>query len=560
MYSMNSEPKRLKTINCIAYGMGDMYGGGSFFIISTFAMYYLIAVIGMSPILAGLIPGLGKVWDSISDPLMGYITDRTKSRYGRRRVFFLIVIIPIALSFSLIWLPVSFSSDFGLFIYYFLAYLFFYTTTTMALVPYSALSAEMTRTFTERNKLTGFRMFFSMFATLLAGLLAQPLITSFGGGARGHLMMGIIFSLLFAVPWIFVFLGTWELPVREGEEERGNVFGNFASMFANRSFRIHILMYIFAYGAMDILMAWFKFYMLDYLQRGNFITIGLGSILITQILVLPLYIKLANRSGHARAYLLGLSIWALAMLGMVFQTPASPTWLLTINCIAIGAGLGAGTLIPYQILPFVADVDELMTGRKRAGIYSGAMTLLRKLIQGALVLPVLGLLLSTIGYLGPIPEAFTEGQLKQGVIQRLEENNDTAAAELVAGAYRYVADDCLYRLDTADPAQRRLIRKALNSIDYRGFGASSSSIALQQESRTVAVLRVLFFVSPLTFLLLGIITSLFFPITPKIHRVMMEEIARLNEGGSPDGADPLILRHCRSVTGYELKDLPRFRG
>ncbi len=70
---MSSErPDRpLKTINCIAYGMGDLYGGGSFFIVSTFAMYYLVAVVGMSPILAGLIPGLGKIWDSVSDPLMG---------------------------------------------------------------------------------------------------------------------------------------------------------------------------------------------------------------------------------------------------------------------------------------------------------------------------------------------------------------------------------------------------------------------------------------------------------------------------------------------------------
>jgi len=108
--SQASAERPLKTINCVAYGVGDLYGGGSFFIVSTFAMYYLVAVVGMSPILAGLIPGLGKVWDSISDPLMGYISDHTQSKRGRRRVFFLIAIAPIALTFSLIWMPVGFAS------------------------------------------------------------------------------------------------------------------------------------------------------------------------------------------------------------------------------------------------------------------------------------------------------------------------------------------------------------------------------------------------------------------------------------------------------------------
>src|SRR6056297_1234628 len=214
MYKKTREQEReLKTRNYLAYGLGDLYGGGSFFIISTFSMYFLITVVGLNPALAGLIPGLGKVWDSVSDPLMGYITDNTKSKHGRRRVFFLIGVVPIIITFTLIWVPFDSSGQFAKFLYYFFAYLFFYTCSTMVLVPYSALSAEMTLNFEKRNRLTGTRMIFSMIATLTAGVVAQPLIDAFGDQRTGHLVMGLFFGFFVALPYLLVFWGTWELPV-----------------------------------------------------------------------------------------------------------------------------------------------------------------------------------------------------------------------------------------------------------------------------------------------------------------------------------------------------------
>jgi oligogalacturonide transporter len=414
----NARTVRLK--NIIAYGIGDLYGGGSFFLISTFSMFYLINVVGLSPIWAGLVPGLGKVWDAVSDPLMGYISDRSRSRYGRRRLYFLLAIAPVAVTFALLWLPVSFDTQVGTFLYYFMAYLFFYTVSTMTMVPYSALSAEMTLDFNTRNRLTGARMIFSLFSSLLAGALAQPIINAFPDPARGHLIMGAAFGVLFAVPWIFVFLGTWELPHAGRETElEANFYRNFKTIFANRSFRIHIGMYICSYAAMDVLMSWFKFYIIDYLGRLGFVPIGLVSIVLTELVVLPLYIRYANRKGHGRAYIAGLAIWALAMALMAIQTPASPLPLLVLNCVLIGAGMSAGVVIPWTILPFITDVDELITSKKRAGTYAGSMTLIRKLIQGALVIPFLGVLLSAIGYVVPTAQQIAARQAVQQSAQTI---------------------------------------------------------------------------------------------------------------------------------------------
>ncbi|MBI9098848.1 MAG: MFS transporter [Spirochaetaceae bacterium] len=544
----------LKIRNCLAYGLGDLYGGGSFFIISTFAMYYLIAIVGMNPLLAGLIPGLGKVWDSVSDPLMGYISDRTKSRFGRRRVYFLIAVIPIALSFTMIWMPVAFSSQISLFLYYFFAYLFFYTTSTLAMVPYSALSAEMTRGFKERNKLTGFRMFFSLFATLLAGVLAQPLIYLFDDPKTGHLALGVIFGLFFAIPWIFLFLGTWELPVdNDTGPEKVHFLKNFISIFKNRSFRIHITMYIFAYGAMDIMMAWLKFYLVDYLDRGGFMTIGLGSILITQILVLPLYIAISNRRGHAFSFKIGLTIWGAAMILFSLHTHYSPMIFLILNCIMIGAGMGAGVIIPYQLLPFVTDVDEMITGRKRAGTYSGSMSLIRKLIQGAVVLPLLGLLLAIIGYLGPIPEKFTPEQFSEEILSRI---SDPLSKEKIESAFLFT--DGFFQLSSeVSHDLKRDIRLILDDIDYKGVGGGQKKIDLKQSSHTLSWMKILFILCPIAFIGTGLFASFSFQITPENHSILMHEIERLKSGGLKENAQEETIRVCELLTGQEYGGLYR---
>jgi oligogalacturonide transporter len=547
----------------VAYGLGDLYGGGAFLLVSTFTMYYLVAVVGMNPLLAGLIPGLGKIWDAVSDPLMGYLSDRTSSRFGRRRVWFLVGIVPVFLSVSLIWLPVRLSSDFGLFAYYFLAYIFFYTVSTMVLVPYGALSAEMAREFKDRNKLTGFRMLFSMLAALLSGTVPQMIINTLPDQRSGHLVMGLVFGAFFAAPWLITYYGTWDDqapdPVKSMQDPQAatnrmpGFVANFASIFRNRSFRIHIAMYIFAYATMDVLMGWLKFYLADYLGRPGFLTIGLGSILLTQILSIPLYIGIANRKGHAAAYRLGLGIMILGMAGMYFHTPATPTVLLIVNCIVVGLGQSAAVLVPFQLLPFVADVDELITGEKRAGTYAGAMTLIRKLVQGAAVLPLLGLTLSLIGYLGPVPARFSQAELHGFVIPRAA----AAGADTSILERAYVEDaEGLLSLDAGlTSARKRELRLALDAAGYKGSGASRITIQTPQREGTPERIRALFAFLPMVLLAAGFAVSFRFKLDPERHSIMMAELERLRSGGSRKDATADTMLVCETLTGLSYQSM-----
>lgn len=387
----------MKTL--VAYGMGDMYGGGAFMIVGMLFLFFLTEVVGLSPALAGMVFGIGKVWDAVSDPLVGYLSDRTRSRFGRRRVYFLAGIVPIALSFIILWLPLKTESQALLFLYYSFAYVVFATVFTMVMIPYSALAAELSPDYEVRNRLSGARLLFSGFSSLLAATVPKIIIDSSSGPpSAGYVTMSIVFGIFFALPWIITFFGTWEDERAAEESYSQNFIKEFFSIFKNRSFKIHILMYVCAYSAIDFLMALFTYYLTYYLRRDGIYSIAMGTLMLVQLVMIAVYVKIANTKGKRFAYQMGMSIWLVGMLLTLTLSSTSPLAVICLVCAVIGSGTAAAVYIPYSILPNVIDVDELMTGSQRSGVYSGALTLMRKLVQGALVMPIIGFFLQLVGF------------------------------------------------------------------------------------------------------------------------------------------------------------------
>jgi len=158
-------------------------------------------------------------------------------------------------------------------------------------------------------------------------------------------------------------------------------------------------MYVSAYTAMDVLLALFTYYLTYYMGRPGLYSVAMGSLMIAQLATMPLYTMLANKKSKSLAYMIGLSIWTIGMVLTALLRPEAPALSIALVCAFIGMGTSAGVLIPYMILPFVIDVDELITGRQRSGVYAGAMTLMRKLVQGAIALPAIGFMLQGIGFI-----------------------------------------------------------------------------------------------------------------------------------------------------------------
>lgn len=476
---MMERPVKLQ--NYISYGVGDFLGGGSLVIIGTFLLIFLTDVVGMVPFYAGLVFAIGKIWDGISDPLMGYISDRTRSRFGRRRLYFLIGLVPSGVFFFLLWVPVNIETQLGLFFYYLLLYIFFNTSYTILMVPFTALNAEMSLDYRIRGKLSGFKQFASGLSSGICLVGAQPIISYFPDEVTGYMMMGLIFALFFSLPYIAVFFGTWEARTDYGEPERqtiAEIFKNFFSVFWNRSFRLHVLMYVAGFAGLDTIMALFMYYLTYYLGDPDLLPILGAALFLAQGVAMPIHIKIGNVWGKSKAYMLGGIIWIVGMIFAFNYTPDTPIPLMAAGAAVIGFGMAGVTVMPWAILPEVTDVDILITGAKRAGTYSGMMTLLRKIVNG-LVAFMVGSLLTLVGYEG--------GQVQ-----------------------------------TPDTEQ---------------------------------AIRAMFAFIPVMFVLIGLITSFKFKITPTTHKIMMDEIDRLEGGGSKEDADEETQRVCEDCTGKKYDEL-----
>lgn len=386
-----------------AYGVGDMYAGGAFLVIGLLYLKFLTDVALLDPALAGWVFLIGKIWDAISDPMMGVITDRTKSKHGRRRIYFLAGILPIFLSFASLWITVTPENQNLKFLYYVVAYLFFNTVFTMVMVPYNSLLPNMVKSYQERTKYNVVRMTFSAISAILSGVLPLIIVNALPTITTGYIVMGLIFGAIYAIPWIFVFRGTWELPTHTSNEPAtfSSVLQGFTTAFHNKSFRIHASFFVTGQTAVDFLMALFIYYLSDVLHRESEFSAVLGALLVTQLIFMSIHGKIAHRFGKSMPLKIGFVIWFFALLIAMFIDHESPSWIIYLIAILSGIGSSSSTFTAWTILPDISDVDELITGKRREGIYAGMSTFLRKIAQ-AISTFIIAQILDMIGYDGAL--------------------------------------------------------------------------------------------------------------------------------------------------------------
>jgi oligogalacturonide transporter len=371
--------------NMLAYGCIDFYGGGAFFIIGSLYVVYLTIVVGLSPIQAGIIILAGKVWSAFANPIVGYISDNTRSRFGRRRTYFIFGLVPI---FGMLWLPVSFDNPASTYAYHFSMYLVYNTLFAVTKIPYNSILTEMTPDYSERSKAMGVRMIFSQGGSFIGAFLPLTIITAFRDQAKGYFVFGSVFGILYAIPWIFGFFGTWDRPVvieKSGNFIAGirNVFASFWSTMRNRTFMIHMGMYLLAFLNLDIFNGIFIFFAVyslgnDLEAARNVLTLIQAS----QFLAIPLVTVASYRLGTAIAYRLSLLVWGIGIVALSLMASGTSFFLLIPFSVITGMGLSGAVMIPWNNQTFMADIDELITTRRREGVYAGFMQFIRQIAIG----------------------------------------------------------------------------------------------------------------------------------------------------------------------------------
>ena len=389
----------------LIYGSGDLGFSMNNSIITAFFSVFMVTVIGMPPGLVAIIFIIGRSWDFINDPIIGHLSDRTRTKWGRRRPFLLFGAIPFGLSFILLWLGPNFNQT-GLIIYYSLAYIVYEALATVVYMPYFALTPELTDDYDERTKLTSFRMMFNIIGSLTAYILPLLIIGNDWTQAtkQGVLIMAAVAGIIAATPILAVFFGTKEKKEYQ-RETLPKFLPSLKAAFKNRPFVFGAMMYLFTWMTIIVVESNLQFFIIHIVQRQSQSMIIMVSIFVTAIFALPIWNWVSKHWNKRYAYIGGTAFWAVVMMVLIFMNPETPFWFIMILCILAGIGVSAAQVLPWSIIPDAIEWEEWQTGERNEGMFYSLITLLGKV--GMAIAQPFGLLILQL-------TNFQEGQ---GVVQ-----------------------------------------------------------------------------------------------------------------------------------------------
>ena len=390
----------------LAYGAGDLGPAITANVLSVFLLIFYTNVVGLKPGMAGSILLIGKIWDAISDPIIGVMSDRTRSRWGRRHPWMIYGAIPFGITFVLQWIVPSLN-QWGLFAYYVAIGILFHTCYTAVNLPYTALTPELTQNYDERTNLNSFRFAFSIGGSILSLLLAKAVFDAFKNNPlQQYLVLTSICALISTLALYWCVIGTHKrVEVTEkhrlenlGTEESLPYLEQLKILFSNRPFVYVIGIYLCSWLAVQNTVAIIPYFVKNYMGLGDqdFINIILA-VQGTSMVMLFVWTQVSKRFGKKVVYFIGMSLWILAEVGLFFLQPGQVR-IMYLLAIMSGFGVSTAYLIPWSMMPDVIELDELNTGQRREGIFYGFMVLLQK-IALALGLFLVGWILQQTGFI-----------------------------------------------------------------------------------------------------------------------------------------------------------------
>lgn len=399
--------ERLSLWHKVGYGLGDIYGGGTATILSFYYLVFLTDVVRINPALAGTVILISKVYDAITDPFEGVISDRTRTRLGRRRPYFLIGIPLILLSFFTLFYPVDFAQETSRFIFVIFTYLFYSTIVSIVMLNYNALQSELSLDYDERTALSSARILFSTISSIICALIPLEIVKAFPDVRQGYIIMGLVFGTFFALPFIATFLSARERLEFQKPPEKFNLRDTFIEPFKMRAFVVVLLMFLFASIAADSVSSIVVYFMKYHLLRGDEANYVAGTMLVFQVIALPFFSAYSRKTNKRRAFITGVAVWMVSMLLSYFIVPGGPFLFVYIFAALVGIGTGGYFISIYAIFPDLPDVDELRTGERREGVFGSLITLMRK-FSGAVGIFIVSNVLALAGYIKPV-EQVVEG-------------------------------------------------------------------------------------------------------------------------------------------------------
>jgi GPH family glycoside/pentoside/hexuronide:cation symporter len=374
----------------LAYGLGDVGSGMTANLIAFFSLFFLVEVAGLSQAAAGIVSLVGRIWDGVNDPLVGALSDRTQSRWGRRYPWMVLTTIPFGLTFVMMWLVPSIESLTLRTLYFILVYSLFQTFFTTVNLPYTTLTAELTQDYDDRTELTAFRLASSVAGAVLVLILGLMFTQQFPEQPRlAYLLLASICGLVAVITLGICVVGTYGRSQQQAallrSQGRSLQEGTHLSwlqqlrvVFSTRPFLYVVGIYLCSWMALQITAAVIPFFVTSWMGLPQ--TNAYIAALLVQGTAIPLMFVcnlISRRVGKRGLYFIGTGSWLIVQAGLFFLQPGQ-TALMYGLCVAASFGVATTYVVPWSILPDVVELDEANTGERREGLFYAFMTLLQK--------------------------------------------------------------------------------------------------------------------------------------------------------------------------------------
>ncbi|GAB4144725.1 MAG: MFS transporter [Cyanobacteria bacterium J069] len=378
----------------LAYGAGDLGTAITANILAVFLLVFFTSVAGIPAGIAGSILLVGKIWDAVNDPIVGILSDRTQSRWGRRYPWIVVGAIPFGIFFFLQWIVPQFSADparnlWMLVAYYIGISVLFNIFYTVVNLPYTALTPELTDDYDERTSLNSFRFIFSIGGSILSLVIVLAIFSAIpDDAARQFQAIGAICAIISVLPFFWCVFGTYGHVSRrlrrravhaEATPPEMPLLQQLKVAFANRPFLFVIGIYLCSWLALQNTVTIIPYFVRDWMGLSSQVyTQVVIAVQVTALAMLLVWERISRRIGKKAVYILGMVLWVIAEIGLFLLQPGQVGWMYFLGILA-GMGVSTAYLIPWSMVPDVIDLDELRTGQRREGVFYSFMVLLQKM-------------------------------------------------------------------------------------------------------------------------------------------------------------------------------------
>jgi len=414
--------KRLTVGQKLGFGIFDLGGNMLFTLMGFWCLKYLTDVAGLAAGLAGTALMIGIAWDAVTDPMMGYISDRTITRLGRRRPYLLFGAIPMMLFLWFFFTAPNISNQILLMLWVTGILMLVKTASTVINVPYTSLTPELTDDYHEQTSLNGYRFGCAVFGTIMGAAAVLPLAGAFGGGKRGWSMMGLSLGAIMALVTLITFFSVKEKQRTREDIPAEGFFSTYKAVFSNRPYAILFITYGLHLTAVTFLQSILAYY-IDYQYPAEFVmqlvntpfgnpeasevalretltTFSMMALLLTAMVCIPISVFVSKKIGKRTTYqicfiVLGIACIVVSTVGHLLPLG----WFLGLLAFA-GIGVGFSYVAPFAMVPDTIEFDAIKTGERKEGAYYGMWTFISK-VGMAISSFISGMILSAGRYIAP---------------------------------------------------------------------------------------------------------------------------------------------------------------